>query len=173
MSRPPNRETVNDTAKLIMHRLIARELARDSTLVERARVQLGKLAVRFPDGRGPGDGRAWRHSAYPRKMPSGSRSASDCRIQSMRGQSARDSRHRQLRLLRLQRDPSKLRLRTERRCEERLAPAAGILDRRLSDRSCTESERDAAPARHRSRGGIGEPRPPIQNRHSSVHRSEQ
>ena len=50
MSRPPNRETANDTAKLIMHRLIARELARDSTLVQRARVQLGKMAVRFPEG---------------------------------------------------------------------------------------------------------------------------
>jgi hypothetical protein len=49
MSTLPNRETVNDTAKLIMHRLIARELARDPTLVERARVQLGKMAVRFPD----------------------------------------------------------------------------------------------------------------------------
>jgi hypothetical protein len=49
MSTPPNRETVNDTAKLIMHRLIARELARDPTLVEKARIQLGKMAVRFPD----------------------------------------------------------------------------------------------------------------------------
>jgi hypothetical protein len=49
MSTLPNRETVNDTAKLIMHRLIARELARDPTLVERARVQLEKMAVRFPD----------------------------------------------------------------------------------------------------------------------------
>jgi hypothetical protein len=49
MSTLPNRETVNDTAKLIMHRLIARELALDPTLVERARVQLGKMAVRFPD----------------------------------------------------------------------------------------------------------------------------
>jgi hypothetical protein len=46
---PLNRETINDTAKLIMHRLIARELARDPSLVERARVQLGKMAVRFPD----------------------------------------------------------------------------------------------------------------------------
>jgi hypothetical protein len=49
MSTLPNRETVNDTAKLIMHRLIARELARDPTLVERARVRLEKMAVRFPD----------------------------------------------------------------------------------------------------------------------------
>jgi len=49
MGRPVNRETVNDTAKLIMHRLIARELARDPTLVERARIQLGRMAARFPD----------------------------------------------------------------------------------------------------------------------------
>jgi hypothetical protein len=45
MSTPPNRETINDTAKLIMHRLIAR----DPTLIEKARIQLGKMAVRFPD----------------------------------------------------------------------------------------------------------------------------
>jgi hypothetical protein len=49
MSSPLNREMVNDTTKLIMHRLIARELARDPTLVERARAQLGKMAARFPD----------------------------------------------------------------------------------------------------------------------------
>jgi hypothetical protein len=44
-----NREIINDMAKLIMHRLIARELVRDPSLVERARVQLGKMAMRFPD----------------------------------------------------------------------------------------------------------------------------
>ncbi|WP_431269280.1 hypothetical protein [Dankookia sp. P2] len=32
-----NKESVNDRAKLIMHRLIARRLARDPALVERAR----------------------------------------------------------------------------------------------------------------------------------------
>lgn len=46
---PPNRETVNDLTKLIMHRLIARELARDPSLVERARAALDRLADRFPD----------------------------------------------------------------------------------------------------------------------------
>lgn len=44
-----NRETINDTAKLIMHRLIARQLARDHSLVDRARVALAKMALRFPD----------------------------------------------------------------------------------------------------------------------------
>jgi hypothetical protein len=48
MGTAPNRETVNDTAKLIMHRLIARELARDPSLVDRARVQLEKMATRYP-----------------------------------------------------------------------------------------------------------------------------
>jgi hypothetical protein len=49
MSTALNRETINDTAKLIMHRLIARRLARDPSLVEKARVQLEKMALRFPD----------------------------------------------------------------------------------------------------------------------------
>ena len=49
MSNILNRESVNDTAKLIMHRLIARELLRDPSLVERARAVLEKTAVRFPD----------------------------------------------------------------------------------------------------------------------------
>ena len=44
-----NQETVNDTAKLIMHRLIARLLARDPLLVDRAKVSLAKLASHFPD----------------------------------------------------------------------------------------------------------------------------
>jgi hypothetical protein len=44
-----NRETVNDTAKLIMHRLVARKLARDPSLVGRARASLDKMADRFPD----------------------------------------------------------------------------------------------------------------------------
>jgi hypothetical protein len=54
MRTPANRETVNDTAKLIMHRLIARELARDPTLVERlwmaARIR-AKMAERPGDAR--------------------------------------------------------------------------------------------------------------------------
>jgi hypothetical protein len=49
MSATFNRETVNDTAKLIMHRLIARTLVRDPSLVGRARVSLEKMADRFPD----------------------------------------------------------------------------------------------------------------------------
>jgi hypothetical protein len=44
-----NQETVNDTAKLIMHRLIARQLVRDPSLVIRARQSLAKMAIRFPD----------------------------------------------------------------------------------------------------------------------------
>ena len=48
--RPPlNREDINDTAKLIMHRLIARSLARDPSLVDRARSSLAKFSARFPD----------------------------------------------------------------------------------------------------------------------------
>ena len=49
MKDAPNQEMVNDTAKLIMHRLIARRLARDPSLVERARVSHEKMAVRFLD----------------------------------------------------------------------------------------------------------------------------
>ena len=48
--RPPlNREDINDTAKLIMHRLIARSLARDPSLVDRARSSLDEFLARFPD----------------------------------------------------------------------------------------------------------------------------
>jgi hypothetical protein len=43
-----NRETINDTAKLIMHRLIVRELVRDPSLVARARTSLEKMEARFP-----------------------------------------------------------------------------------------------------------------------------
>jgi len=49
MHTPLNQETVNDTAKLIMDRLIARSLARDPTLVDRAKASLAKMSVRFPD----------------------------------------------------------------------------------------------------------------------------
>jgi hypothetical protein len=49
MSATLNRETVNDTAKLIMHRLIARTLTRDPSLVGRAKASLDKMADRFPD----------------------------------------------------------------------------------------------------------------------------
>jgi len=44
-----NQEIVNDTAKLVMHRLIARSLARDPSLIEHARRSLAAMACRFPD----------------------------------------------------------------------------------------------------------------------------
>jgi len=44
-----NQETVNDTAKLIMHRLISRLLGRDPLLVDRAKISLAKISARFPD----------------------------------------------------------------------------------------------------------------------------
>jgi hypothetical protein len=49
MSEPLNQETVNDTAKLIMHRLVARELLRDPSVLDRARNQLAKMAERYPE----------------------------------------------------------------------------------------------------------------------------
>jgi hypothetical protein len=49
MHAPLNQEDVNDTAKLIMHRLIARSLARDPSLIDRAKVSLAKMSDRFPD----------------------------------------------------------------------------------------------------------------------------
>jgi hypothetical protein len=42
-----NQETVNDTAKLMMHRLISREIGRDPTLVERARLSHARAAQRY------------------------------------------------------------------------------------------------------------------------------
>jgi hypothetical protein len=44
MNERINRERVNDTAKLIMHRLIAREIGRDPSLIERVRGSLGHRA---------------------------------------------------------------------------------------------------------------------------------
>jgi hypothetical protein len=44
-----NQETVNDAAKLIMHRLIARKLGHDPSLVERAKEAQSKIAARFTD----------------------------------------------------------------------------------------------------------------------------
>jgi hypothetical protein len=49
MEAPINQETINDTAKLIMHRLIARSLAHDPMLVDRAKASLAKVSARFPD----------------------------------------------------------------------------------------------------------------------------
>jgi hypothetical protein len=42
-----NQETVNDAAKLMMHRLIARRLARDPSLLARARSAQAQIAERF------------------------------------------------------------------------------------------------------------------------------
>ena len=44
-----NQEIVNDTAKLIMHRLIARLLVHDPSLIDRAKVSLTKISAHFPD----------------------------------------------------------------------------------------------------------------------------
>lgn len=49
MIGPLNREAVNDTAKLIMHRLIARLLSRDPVVIEHARSALSAMARHFPD----------------------------------------------------------------------------------------------------------------------------
>jgi hypothetical protein len=49
MDVPLNQEIVNDTAKLIMHRLIARALVHDPLLVDRAKVSLTGISARFPD----------------------------------------------------------------------------------------------------------------------------
>jgi len=49
MTRSVNQEIVNDTTKLLMHRLVARLLARDPELVECARRSLAATARRFPE----------------------------------------------------------------------------------------------------------------------------
>lgn len=49
MSSQINQERVNDRAKLIMHRMVARELARDPGLLARARNALRKRSVRMPE----------------------------------------------------------------------------------------------------------------------------
>ena len=48
MSQALNQETVNDIAKLMMHRLIARMLARDPALIDQARASLMAMASRYP-----------------------------------------------------------------------------------------------------------------------------
>jgi hypothetical protein len=45
----PNREAVNDRAKLILHRLVARQMRRDPTLVEQARARLCEMTSIAPD----------------------------------------------------------------------------------------------------------------------------
>jgi hypothetical protein len=49
MSSLVNQEYVNDTAKLMMHRLIARQLGRDPSLVEKARDSLDRSAEHYQD----------------------------------------------------------------------------------------------------------------------------
>jgi hypothetical protein len=49
MDAPLNQETINDTAKLIIDRLISRSIARDPMLVERAKASLAKISLHFPD----------------------------------------------------------------------------------------------------------------------------
>lgn len=47
MPNQVDKERVNDTAKLMMHRLIARRLSHDHSLIERAKVSLGRSADHF------------------------------------------------------------------------------------------------------------------------------
>lgn len=47
MTMHVNKEQVNDTAKLMIHRLIARELGRDPTLIEKAKISLDRSAQHF------------------------------------------------------------------------------------------------------------------------------
>jgi hypothetical protein len=47
MSIRINREYVNDTAKLMMHRLIAREIGRDPSLVEKAKDSLARSSQHY------------------------------------------------------------------------------------------------------------------------------
>jgi hypothetical protein len=47
MSTALNQEAVNDTAKLIMHRLIARSLAHDATLMDSAQQSLNRMSILF------------------------------------------------------------------------------------------------------------------------------
>lgn len=47
MSVRINQEYVNDTAKLMMHRLIAREIGRDPSLVEKAKVSLDRNSQHY------------------------------------------------------------------------------------------------------------------------------
>jgi hypothetical protein len=44
-----NQEVINDTAKLMIHRLVARALARDPSLIEGAKTSHKRARERFPD----------------------------------------------------------------------------------------------------------------------------
>jgi hypothetical protein len=48
MNTSINQETVNDAAKLMMHRLISRKIGRDPALVDRARLCHAQAAQRYP-----------------------------------------------------------------------------------------------------------------------------
>jgi hypothetical protein len=48
MANRINQETVNDTAKLLMHRLIARGVSRDPSLIEQASARNLLLASQYP-----------------------------------------------------------------------------------------------------------------------------
>jgi hypothetical protein len=50
MSHVVNQEQVNDTAKLMMHRLIAREIGRDPSLIDRAKVSLNRSSSERYEG---------------------------------------------------------------------------------------------------------------------------
>jgi hypothetical protein len=47
MDSPINQEMVNDTAKLVIHRLISREIRRDPSLIQRAKVSHARLSERY------------------------------------------------------------------------------------------------------------------------------
>jgi hypothetical protein len=47
MDTKVNQESVNDAAKLMMHRIIARRLSHDPSLIEQARTSQSKIAERF------------------------------------------------------------------------------------------------------------------------------
>jgi hypothetical protein len=44
-----NAEAVNDAAKLVMHRIVARRLAADPAILVRARDRLARMAERWPE----------------------------------------------------------------------------------------------------------------------------
>jgi hypothetical protein len=45
-----NQETVNDAAKLMMHRLISRQIGRDPSLIDGAKLSNAQAAQRYPGG---------------------------------------------------------------------------------------------------------------------------
>jgi hypothetical protein len=49
MANLVNQEAVNDAAKLMMHRLISREIGRDPSMIERARIVHSQFVERYAD----------------------------------------------------------------------------------------------------------------------------